>query len=144
MRNAAACILAVLLLVPMAAFATVVPDQNTGFLNGLPDSIKSALGTETIRLDIEMNDGSIMTFGIRTENATITGYQEGAYPDSTLAVHVSKAVIEKLSSSKDPVSVVKEEWGNGIRIEGLTFGNQVKFFFLDIGVRLYFFFSGSG
>ena len=138
----AVILFACLLLIPAAALAAEGMGQYTNLIDKLPDSVKSSLGTETIRLDVLMNDGTTQTFGIRTANGTITEYQKGAYPDSTMSLTISQSTVENVTSSKDPVGTLKEEWGSGIKLEGLTFWAKVKIFFLNVGIALFKMFSG--
>ena len=144
MRKVLICALALVLLLPATAFAAADSDKYSGFIGNLPDTIKGAIATETILLDIQANDGTSKTFGVKTEKGAVKEYQEGAYTDSTIAIHISENVMEKMGSSTDPISIVKDEWGTGIRLEGLTLGNKIKLFFVDISARIFFFFGGGG
>lgn len=114
-----------------------VVEQYNKFFDKVPGIVKSAIGTETIRAEIIFKDGAVKTAGLKTKKGLITDFQDEPYEDSTMGLYISEETIEKIISSDDPIANLKEAWGKEIRYEGLTFINQIKVFFMDIGFRLF-------
>ncbi|MFH1431727.1 MAG: hypothetical protein ABIG84_00730 [archaeon] len=109
-------------------------------LDKLPGIIKSAIGSKTIRVHIELKNGTTDILGVKTEKGQIKEIQKTPYPDSTMALYITEDIIEKISSSDDPASVIQNAWGKEIRCEPLTLGNRIMLFFTDIAFRVYSFF----
>jgi len=118
-------------------------DQYNSLSRKLPEFILNVIGNEIIILNVEMDDGSVKIIGVKTENGIINEFQDEPYQDSTLAVYISEKILEEISSSSDPVSLVKNAWGKEIRFEGLSIKGSFKSFFMNIGVRLWSLFQPS-
>ncbi|MFO7711136.1 MAG: hypothetical protein R6V53_05215 [Candidatus Woesearchaeota archaeon] len=71
---------------------------------------------------------------IEEGKVTAVSCEEG---NSTYNVYVdSKATIEKLQESDDPLGTLKEMLGSEIEIKGTTFTKKVKGFFTRIGISV--------
>ena len=125
----------------LAASPEEVVGQYNGIAHDLPDFIKALVGTETVTVHIIYADGTAGLFGAKTENGAIMAFQPEPYKDATMALYVSEDVLQKIDAAEDGASAIRAEWGKGIRYEGLSIGNKVKMFFIDVGVWIYSFFS---
>jgi hypothetical protein len=65
----------------------------------------SLIGEERINGEITLNDGSVLSLAITTDNdAKITSFEQGEISDPTMRVSTDENTIRSIMSSSDPVS----------------------------------------
>ena len=62
----------------------------------------------------------------------------------TGALYVDEETLENIAQSDTPSQAFKDAWGTKIVYKGLTLGNTIKSFFVDLGVKLGFGLGGEG
>ncbi len=116
-------------------------DQYNSFYEKSPSIFKSLIGTETIRVSLTLSDGDTVTFGIKTVDGKITESSPTPYAGSTLAISFSQEILERIGNSDNPVAEFQKAWGTEIKIQGLSLGNIIKFFFVNLFLSILKLFS---
>lgn len=132
--------------IPLLCFEVALTDEMTEKamlaynqnIEKVPGIIKALFGNE--RLNIHINS---MIIGVVTKDARIEEMKEGEIENPTMNVYVSKKVISDILKSDDPVSALLTALEKGdIKYEGVSIESRVKFFFVDIGVKILSLFKG--
>jgi len=139
--------LILMLILVGAAFAISDIHGNASFSEQLPlinnwvqtydenvnaNSQLSLLDDGEITVDLYTEKGPV-TFGSEVAQGSIVKVNERAANPHTM-VHTSTAMTRWIFTQKDPYAALASQWGRGIKVEGLTFGSQVKVFFTGLAL----------
>ncbi|MBT3297874.1 hypothetical protein HN385_03045 [archaeon] len=78
----------------------------------IPDFLEPLFGNENINIHVTLGSGKVLTMGVSISDATVQEIKTEALDDASLDVYVSEGVMEKLSQSTDPLSVLKNALDN--------------------------------
>ena len=105
--------------------------------------IKSLIGKERINCEISLDDGNMLTIGIKTDkDAKVISLEKGEISDPTINAYTTENTVRNIMNSGDPVSAFQAAINSGkIKIEGVGLGNKIKVRTMDIAIKLYGFFK---
>ncbi len=115
--------------------------QYNSFYDKNPGIFKSLIGTETIKVSLTLLDGDTVVFGVKTVDGKITESSPTSYAGSTLAISFSEDTLTRIGNSDNPVSEFQKAWGTEIKVQGLSLGNIIKFFFINLIISILKLFS---
>jgi hypothetical protein len=106
--------------------------------------VKSLIGEERINCEIYLDDETMLTIGIKTdEDAKVISLEKGEISDPTVKAYTTENTVCNIMNSKDPVSAFQDALNSGkIKFEGVGLGNKIKLRTMDIAIKLYGFFKG--
>jgi hypothetical protein len=116
-------------------------------IKNTPQAVQNYLGNEYLHLYTSAN-GTTTEFAAVTQKGTITEIAfwtdqdgnkkhdpwEAIGKTATFAVYFDLSTLEKIAKSPDPVKSFKDEWGKGIKYQGLTVNAKFKVLFMRIGL----------
>ena len=102
-------------------------DRYNNNIENAPAVLKAFMGNERINMTILMNNGSVVVWGIETENAKIISYTLGGLKNPTIYEYAYEDAINEVLSAKDSLAVFHESEKSGrIKIEGRTPEAKIK------------------
>ncbi|AIF69245.1 hypothetical protein PAP_04150 [Palaeococcus pacificus DY20341] len=114
-----------------------VPIYNENADN-LPGFIKRIAGNERIDLEITLENESILTIGVVTENGRIVEFSKGKISEPTMRAWTSEDVARRIINSEDPVSTGVNALKMGeIRYSGVGFRRTLRVFAVKIVIKVY-------
>ena len=105
--------------------------------------VKSLIGEERINCEISLDDGNMLTIGIKTdEDAKVISLEKGEISDPTVRAYTNESTVRTIMNSSDPVSAFQDALNTGkIKFEGAGLGNKIMLRTMDIAIKLYCFFK---
>jgi hypothetical protein len=105
--------------------------------------IARLMSEERIKSEISLDDGNMLTIGIKTDkDAKVISLEKGDISDPTINAYTTENTVRSIMNSDDPVSAFQEAINSGkIKFEGVGLGNKIKVRTMDIAIRLYGFFK---
>ena len=123
-------ILLVLSIADAAVDFNNLQDSVTRYNNNIenaPAVLRAFMGNERINMTILMHNGSIVVWGIETENAKIIGHTPGGLKNPTIDEYACEDAINEVLSAEDSLAVFHESEESGrIKIEGKTPEAKIK------------------
>lgn len=105
----------------------VYVDQINEQLKAAPPELLNLFGNNKINAYITLDDGSVLSYYVKTENGKISEVLQGTKDDADLEIRVSEGTIEKIAQSKDPIdSSLKALTSGEIKYRGLTPEGETK------------------
>ena len=100
--------------------------------------IKSLIGEERINCEISLNDGTMLTIGIKTdEDAKVISLEKGEISDPTVNAYTTENTVRNIVNSGDPASAFQDALNTGkIKFEGVGLGNKIKVGVMSIAIKL--------
>lgn len=117
-------------------------DRYNNNIDKSPDVLKAMMGNERINMTILLSNGSVIAWGLVTENAKIVKYNLGGINNPTIEEYASENAVNDVLTAKDPAAAFsKAKEAGTIRIEGktpiaklkiaamLSSGDAIKYYF---------------
>ncbi|MGA9097777.1 MAG: hypothetical protein WB392_02460 [Methanotrichaceae archaeon] len=117
-------------------------DRYNNNIDKAPDLLKAMMGNERINMTILLSNGSVIAWGLVTENAKIVKYNLGGIDNPTIDEYASENAINDVLTAKDSAAAFNKAKDAGlIRIEGktpiaklkiaamLSSGDAIKYYF---------------
>ena len=102
-------------------------DRYNNNINKAPDLLKAMMGNERINMTILLSNGSVIAWGLVTENAKIVKYNLGGIDNPTIEEYASENAINDVLTAKDAAAAFNKAKSDGlIRIEGETPLDKIK------------------
>jgi hypothetical protein len=104
--------------------------------------VTSLIGEERINGSISLNDGSVLSLAIMTdEDAKITSFQEGEISDPTINAYSDENTVRSIINSGDPVATFQNVLDTGtIQIEAVGMGGKIKIGLAKVALKIASFF----
>ena len=104
--------------------------------------VTSLIGEERINGSISLNDGSVLSLAIMTdEDAKITSFQEGEISDPTINAYSDENTVRSIINSGDPVATFQNALDTGtIQIEAVGMGGKIKIGLAKVALKIASFF----
>ncbi len=104
---------------------------------GIP-FITRLLGEERINCEISLDNGTMLTIGIKTdENAKVISLEKGEISDPTVNAYTTEKSVRNIMNSGDPVSAFQDALNSGeIKFEGVGLGNKIKVGVMSAAIKL--------
>jgi hypothetical protein len=133
MKTLILCLLIVLaIVIPASALfeATSLDeyiDRYNKNMDRAPEILKKLVGSESVELDIVLNNGSQFKAGLELNNGLVVRTINGGIEDQTILIQTREDVINTMSQSPDPIAAFQQarEAGN-ISITGNNFVSNLK------------------
>lgn len=93
----------------------------------IPGFVRSIIGNERINVQIDMDDGSTVEFGVVFQNARIVKVDEPRIDDPTMRASTTENAIQNIAESENPVDAAIDALRNGdIQYEGTDTTSNIK------------------
>lgn len=122
--------------------AEVLAQANANADN-VPEQVFTLFGNKKINLYIQLDDGSIREYYVKTGAKTLEQLSIGTKPDADLEVRIKEPTVDRIVLSQDPVKELTGAINSGeIVYKGLTTGGQVNSIIVNFGSAVFGFFDG--
>ena len=102
-------------------------DRYNNNIDKAPDVLKAMMGNERINMTILLSNGSVIAWGLVTENAKIVKYNLGGIDNPTIDEYASENAINDVLTAKDSAAAFNKAKDAGlIRIDGKTPLSKIK------------------
>ncbi len=110
----------------------------------IPEPLGRLFGDQRVNLQIDFDDGVVLLLGIVTEDRVFEGITTGEIENPTLNVHTTKATIDSVRESDNPLSALKVALREkDISYEAVGFVNKIKFAFVSFFAKVAGLFVGE-
>jgi uncharacterized membrane protein len=110
--------------------SALINDQYAGQV--MPGPVKMIFGNE--RANIYIDDESFNAF---TVDGKLMSFQRDALPDPTMNIYATKAAVQRILNSDDPLQEADQARRNKeITYKGVGAGKKVKLFFVNVAAKL--------
>lgn len=144
------CILMMLLVwtpSAVALFDTTTPQEYIARYNAdidkAPGPLKTVLGSETVEINITMDNGTYCVLGLEMENGMVVNLSTSEIEDPSITITTTESVIDGITGDPDPVKAFKQARDDGdVQITAPSIFTRLKLDALLSSISVLEFFIG--
>lgn len=133
--------------VAMALFDTTTPQEYIARYNAnidkAPGPLKALLGSETVEINITMDNGTYYVLGLEMENGMVVGSSTSGIEDPSITITTSESAIYDITSDPDPAEAFKRARDEGeVQITAASIFTRLKLDAILASISVLDFFIG--